>query len=76
MHLYNRSADFSTPTDSKSHIQLILSLIVKFHEDGVSFDCKEVLILLLGHLGSAGNSLDLILVKFPRHLRALLNGSV
>ena len=32
---------------------------VKFHEDGVSFDWKEVLILLLGHLGSAGNSLDL-----------------
>ena len=28
-------------------------------QDGVSFDCKEVLILLLGHLGGAGVGLDL-----------------
>ena len=28
-------------------------------QDGVSFDCKEVLILLLGHLGSAGIDLDM-----------------
>ena len=30
----------------------------KFHEDGISFDYKEVLILLFGHLGSAGIGLQ------------------
>ena len=33
--------------------------MVRLHEVGVFFDCKEVLILLLGHLGSTGIGLDL-----------------
>ena len=36
-----------------------MKMALKFHLDGFSFDCKEVFILLLRHLGSAGIGVNL-----------------